>query len=254
MLRVRNEEEIIQSSILSIIDFVDEVVVIDNASCDTTEEKIQELHRMYPNKIRLVRYPFTVSTYGSEFQNTPEHSVHSVAYFYNWCLSKCRYTSIIKWDADMIVPEEYRERWRDIRNTAISFARCVVNLAGRLVIRDSEGVFRDSIHEAQEPRIFPNCPDVFFGKQNNFPTELLLFRGSSLSHAVRMSLLKRVSFWEKPVYYEIKDVNKDEFQHFNKAERMPSKQKIEYKYCEKVRQQPDLFPKVQADRFLSLIA
>ena len=48
--------------------------------------------------IYLYIYPFNVARCGEENSLCPEDSVHSLAYFYNYALSKCSKTYVCKWD------------------------------------------------------------------------------------------------------------------------------------------------------------
>ena len=107
MLRVKNEIEFIERSMLSIINLVDEMVVVDNLSSDGSAEVIAALATQYPAKVKAYRYPHLVARYGEEMQalaRTPggRKSPAFLPNFYNWCLAKCTSPYILKWDGDTV--------------------------------------------------------------------------------------------------------------------------------------------------------
>jgi hypothetical protein len=120
MVRVRNEEEFLRSSVESIVDLVDQVVIVDNLSTDATPAIVDALRTKYASKVVTDRYPYEVRRVGRETLdlvnmpggvNSPNHS----ATFYNFCLRRCRYEFVLKWDGDMIATAEFAEAlgaWR----------------------------------------------------------------------------------------------------------------------------------------------
>src|SRR5206468_4324132 len=52
----KNEEDWVETSLLSIVNFVDEVVVADHGSEDDTAEIMERVSNRFPNKIRVWRY------------------------------------------------------------------------------------------------------------------------------------------------------------------------------------------------------
>lgn len=109
MIRVKNEEEFLLKSVESIINHVDEVVIIDNLSSDKTPAIIQKLKKNYPLKVFTFEYNFKVAKIGlpskreiSKNKNSPLH----LSSYTNWCIKKCRQPYILKWDGDMIATDE----------------------------------------------------------------------------------------------------------------------------------------------------
>jgi hypothetical protein len=251
MMRVKNEEAIVQASILSIIDFVDEVVVIDNASDDLTVKKVKELETKYSDKIKLEYYPFLVKRCGNEFIHTPENSVHSLAYYYNWCRSKCNYSYLLKWDADMIIPKKYNKHWRNIRKRILKKENYVFKPRGELVILDKGSVFRETLMISKEDRIYPNNPDYYYIKMKGFPTERLSYKGNLIKYCNSDIIIKNS---KSVVFFEIKDATKEEFQHFSDFDfDYHVKQKSEFLYFNEVMKNPNNFPRVKVDSILDLI-
>ncbi len=104
-IRVLNEEKFLEASVLSIIDFVDEILLIDSNSTDKTPDIIKKLEDEYPKKVVPLNYPFRACKVGREhfdlFIMEPD-SERLLSNFYNWCLSKCSMPYAMKWDGDMI--------------------------------------------------------------------------------------------------------------------------------------------------------
>lgn len=107
MVRIRNEEQFLYPSIKSIVEHVEEVVLIDHLSTDATPRIIRQLKEEHPDKVVAVRYPHEVHTYGEAHKINRKRlfasrSPHMLGTFFNWCLRQCSQSYVIKWDADMI--------------------------------------------------------------------------------------------------------------------------------------------------------
>jgi glycosyltransferase involved in cell wall biosynthesis len=110
MVRVKNEQEFLLQSICSIIDHVDEVVIIDNNSTDGTGVIIDYLKEKYRNKVKSYEYNHDVAGIGECYRNlqkTDPKSPGLLHNYYNWCLSKCSMPFIMKWDGDMIAMDNF---------------------------------------------------------------------------------------------------------------------------------------------------
>ncbi|MFW6122198.1 MAG: glycosyltransferase [Petrotogales bacterium] len=97
--RVKNEEEFIKPSILSVINYVDEVIIALQPSVDKTREIIESIDSP---KIKIIDYPFELMPNGPGFKDQDNKSVHCKTYYYNWTLSKTKFDWAIKWDGDMV--------------------------------------------------------------------------------------------------------------------------------------------------------
>lgn len=210
MLRVKNEEKRIQSCIDSIIDVFDEVVVIDNASSDSTLEIVLSLMNVekYAKKIKVFSYPHIVARCGQEHSKTPEDSVHSLAYYYNWSLSKCNYSVVCKWDADMLLSSsrESRARFKKFLDDAAYVNSWVFGeFKVQTIYIDDEGesyIAKDDVNS--EVRIFPNSPSIFFKK-------------GVLWEELTSELYMPRRYLTDVCVYEIKDVVDDEYSHWTNA-------------------------------------
>ena len=99
--RLKNGDDFLQKSIESIINFLDEIILVDNQSTDKTKEICLKLQKKYPDKIKFYEYNFEVYwVWNKKYDITPENSIHSLSYYYNWCLSKTNYQYAIKIDDD----------------------------------------------------------------------------------------------------------------------------------------------------------
>ena len=99
ILRAKNEELFIAGAIRSIYNAFDEIVVIDNGSTDSTYDVVKSLKSEIDKdgKIKLLQYPFAIARCGDDHTNTDENSVHSLVYYYNWCLSHATFNYVLKW-------------------------------------------------------------------------------------------------------------------------------------------------------------
>ncbi len=130
MVRVKNEEEFLYPTVKSIIDHIDEVVLIDNLSADGTSAVIQSLQREYPRKVRSYQYNYELRKRGKEHWEltlTPggRSSPHLSTNYNNWCLQKCNMPYILKWDGDMIATEAFYHALANWRRTAAAVLRIV---------------------------------------------------------------------------------------------------------------------------------
>ena len=126
IIRVRNEERWVGHAIQSCLDHLEgpQIVVIDNNSDDSTLDVVAKVRAMtpsYANKIRVYSYPFNVARCGQDNFDCPENSVHSLAFFYNYCLSLCRYSYIFKWDGDMLMPDHMVDEFNIFKNILVYF-------------------------------------------------------------------------------------------------------------------------------------
>jgi len=108
VLRVKNEARTLPHVLPGLFETTDAVVLVDNGSEDGTAEVARRVADEVGSTDRLEvhDYPFDVSRCGPEHLHTPERSVHSLAYFYNWAFAHVRTTYSMKWDGDMVPTRE----------------------------------------------------------------------------------------------------------------------------------------------------
>jgi glycosyltransferase involved in cell wall biosynthesis len=102
-MRIKNGEDYLRVSILSIINQVDEIICVFNSSIDKTEDILVELEKKYPKIIKVYKYiPDVYPPNSQKYIETDETSVHSLSYYYNFALSKTTKKYCIKVDDDEI--------------------------------------------------------------------------------------------------------------------------------------------------------
>lgn len=102
IIRAKNEEKNVRLCIESVINYVDEIIFVDNGSQDQTYQIALALSSKY-SKIKVYQYNIRVNKVGSEhLQALNNKDKNTLATFYNWCLSKSTKKIVFKWDADFI--------------------------------------------------------------------------------------------------------------------------------------------------------
>ncbi|MDP2923124.1 MAG: glycosyltransferase family A protein [Candidatus Omnitrophota bacterium] len=112
IIRVNNEEEYLYYAIKSIVDYIEEIIIIDNLSTDHSPKIIKSLYGEYPDKIVCFKYPYEVAKLGREhleLVNNAPTSPSLEANYTNWCLKKCTKSYILRWDSDMIATDAFYE-------------------------------------------------------------------------------------------------------------------------------------------------
>ncbi len=100
-MRIKNEEQFVRLAIESHLPFYDEIVAVYNDCTDNTEEILLELQAQHPDKIKVFHYLPKVHPIGTkEHAQMPDDSVHGMANYYNYALSKTMYNTATKLDAD----------------------------------------------------------------------------------------------------------------------------------------------------------
>lgn len=126
MVRVKNEAVFLAPAVESIVDLVEEIVLVDNASTDATPTIVAELARRYRGKIRVFHYPHEIARVGAEnhaLTQTPDgrRSPRLLSNYYNWCLEQCRMNYVLKWDGDMIASPAFASHVAEFRRRQCLF-------------------------------------------------------------------------------------------------------------------------------------
>lgn len=204
ILRVKNEQQKILYCLASILDVFDEIVFIDNASTDKTLELTLQFKERYDadGKIKVYSYPHAISRCGSEHLATSQNSVHSLAYYYNYSLSHCSFKYACKWDADMVLLKEKKEKFRSfLMDKVLPSKGRVWLLKGQTVYRDLNNNYFVSSSVNSKPRIFPFTYLNHYVKSQ--ATEILLCKPPLIEDY----------FLEDTIFYELKFSSEDEFSH-----------------------------------------
>ena len=109
IIRVKNEENVIEQSIRSIICLTIpyDIHVILNTCTDKTGEIVEKL-KNEGLPIFIYRYDYQISRAGYETLITDSTSPHSMVEYTRWSINKARYPWIFRWDADFLMTNELR--------------------------------------------------------------------------------------------------------------------------------------------------
>lgn len=123
MVRVRNEAEFLDVAVRSIVDSVEEVVIVDNASTDASPAVIAALRADFPHKVVVDCYPHEIARVGSEtwqlLAASGGTSPHLSGTYYTWCLRRCTQPYVLKWDGDMIATDGLAAAIADWRRSPV---------------------------------------------------------------------------------------------------------------------------------------
>jgi hypothetical protein len=220
MLRARNESTKIITCLASILGMFDEIVFIDNASSDDTLDRVVQFKNDHDARdiIRITQYPHVIARCGDEHWSTPEDSVHSLVYYYNWCLSRCRCAYVFKWDADMALMANATSQMRELFSTLRDDDQALWLFHVQTAYRDTHGSWYRAQGEINaEARLAPNRPSVRYHKARHWE-ELRSDRP-----------LPRRQF-EPVCVYELKDVAEDEFSHWSTTNFPTERKRREWHY------------------------
>ena len=108
VLRVKDEARSLPFVLPPLLRALDAVVLVDNGSTDGTPDVARAAAERsgLADRLEVTAYPFDVARAGAEHLGVHEHSVRSLAYFYNWCFSQVRTRYSWKWDGDMVLTTE----------------------------------------------------------------------------------------------------------------------------------------------------
>jgi Sulfotransferase family len=159
IVRVKNEARALPWTLPPLLRAVDRVVVVDNGSTDGTARVARE-----HGAREVVSYPFAVARCGAEHLATPEASVHSLAYFYNWSFAHVRTGYALKWDGDMVLSEFAVQALRDLA-WQLEAAELVVRVPRLgLYVAGERLAYVDTALRNCEPWAWPNRPGYRFVK------------------------------------------------------------------------------------------
>ena len=157
---MKNEARALPWTLPPLLRAVDHVTVIDNGSTDGTAKVARELS----GEVEVESYPFAVARCGAEHLATPEASVHSLAYFYNWSFAHVRTSYALKWDGDMVLSDLAVRALRDLA-WQLESAELVVRVPRLgLYVASDRLAYVDTALRNCEPWAWPNRPGYRFVK------------------------------------------------------------------------------------------
>ena len=102
LLRVKNDEDFLSACIDSCIGPLDELIIVCQPSDDRTQQIVETKRRQYPDKIRAYSYRPRVLSHNLSVEELeyakklPSDSIHLLANYYNYTLSKASYRYAVK--------------------------------------------------------------------------------------------------------------------------------------------------------------
>ena len=142
------------------------MLLVDNGSDDGTGEEALRVAAEIGlgHKFTVKDYPFQVARAGGEHLAVNERSVHSLAYFYNWCFSHVRTRYSWKWDGDMVLTTEGEVSMADL-SWQVGMAEAVIRFPRHgLYIESDRRAFLDLGLRNIEEWGFPMSPDYVYTK------------------------------------------------------------------------------------------
>jgi hypothetical protein len=159
-IRLRNESQFMRAAVRSIVDLVEEVVLVVQPSEDNTLELAHELSAEHEN-VAVYYYPLVpdwIDTKGfyEKDPDAPGHMVHMS----NWALSKCSYSWILKIEGDVIALPTLEGMLNHVRHNILIphyYGLVILNVAGKNMDKIS---WENPRNGGWDEAIFPNNPDV----------------------------------------------------------------------------------------------
>ena len=141
-MRIKNEGEFVGLAIRSHLEFYDEIIAVYNGCTDNTEEVLLELQEQYPEKIKVYHYLPEVYPLKSEaHRQAPTDSVHSMANYYNYALSKTTFSVAAKLDGDhLAIPQNLAPLVDTIRRDISAGKQKIYTFSGINLIRKSGSI------------------------------------------------------------------------------------------------------------------
>ena len=166
VLRVKNEAPGLRFVLPPLLRACDHVLLVDNGSDDGTGEEALRVAAEHglSDRFTLKHYPFEVARAGAEHLAVNERSVHSLAYFYNWCFSHVRTRYSWKWDGDMVLTTEGEVSMADL-SWQVGMAEAVIRFPRHgLYIESDRKAYLDLGLRNIEEWGFPMSPDYVYTK------------------------------------------------------------------------------------------
>ena len=170
-------------------------------------EELIKADKEFKQKIKIYKYPFDVAKCGMENFLTDPKSVHSLAYFYNYALSKCNFKYVMKWDGDMILPKSMVPSFKSFIFSLKVYDEPVLGRSKGLTVYkgfDEKYYYRKNAFE-EEIRVFNNVISNYFEKD-------------ILWERLRSDIKTKSINSMENIFIEFKDVSTNEFSHWNSGD------------------------------------
>ncbi len=203
IIRAKNEQKTLRYCIESVVDLVDEIILVDNNSTDLTLDIMKEYESKY-KKIKVYQYKIENLKIGVEHSKVYKNknkNKKTIATFYNWCLSKATKYNVIKWDADFIcIKNNFNElvNMFDLKNREDKFA---IWFTGYTLFENKNNFYLNYDSYYNEYRIY--------SYKNGFEWSEAM-KCEYVEPYVK-SCLENTYKYNYPLFYEIKSTSVDEF-------------------------------------------
>lgn len=166
-MRVKDEERWIGQCIESVLSFFDEIIV----ALDGTDRTRDILESFDSKKIKIYDYPFKLYPPSDKY---PVDSVHNIAYYYNWTLSKTTTAHVSKWDANMIMLPEFCTK--DFHDYVLG--KNIVRVKGyEIVTDDFRYISKYHPWSGHEVRFFKINKNIYYYPSPSGGRELFTYHG-----------------------------------------------------------------------------
>ena len=172
-MRIRNGAYALEAAIRSHIGHFDEIVAVHNRSTDETPEILARLAAEFGPKLRVFHYLPDVFPPGSDgHRATPADAPQSLVNYYNFALSRTRFSHATKLDDDHVAMGEATAKLvADVRAGRAGQGEMAC-FSGLNLARGGEGQIGIVAHEPfagnGDHWIFPVRPDTYFIKDRRF--------------------------------------------------------------------------------------
>ncbi|MGH2568520.1 MAG: hypothetical protein ACRDGA_09290, partial [Bacteroidota bacterium] len=189
----------------------DQIVIVNNASSDRTLDIAKEFKQRFDkdDKIDIHDYPFELARCGPEHRSTPENSLRNIVYFTNYAMSFSKVRCVFRYDADMLLCREGRDKFAAFIKNAGAGLKCRWLVPGKTLYRTLDGTLMTSSNPDEiggESRLFP------FSYHNRFVKHPAF-------EIIYSPLPRRV--YPRIAFFDLKFASANEFSHWS-TDRMPS--------------------------------
>lgn len=195
MLRLRNEQRMLEIVVEHIASIFDEVILCVQPSDDHTYEISKKLADEYSN-VYSYFYPFDSLPNGSGYKYQIDNSLFSRTYYYNWCLSKCTHKNVYKWDGDMVPCVEFSKTLKE------GFAQNQFQYEKGIDLALDGTYTTKSVYTGCEVRLFKKMPGIRY--VNGDACEKLGVSFNLFGAAARLYWQLKKSVIENPTYLHFK--------------------------------------------------
>jgi hypothetical protein len=172
-MRIRDGAYSLEAAIRSHIDHFDEIVAVYNRSTDATAEILGRLAQEFCPRLSVFHYLPSVYPPGSDgHKATPPNHPQSLVNYYNFALSRTRYSHATKLDDDHIAMGQGMAKIvAEVRAGRIA-SNDLACFSGLNLARDAEGKLgilrREPFAGSGDHWIFPVRPDTYFVHDRRF--------------------------------------------------------------------------------------